>query len=557
MIPANQLTRDRVEQMNEADLRVQVLLPLFKAMGFQGVHETHGGSGEQGKDIVMWKLDELGERVNFGVVVLATRITGRAEGSGSTSAKVQFQVQQCLRSGYHNLLTLEDERMDRCWVVTSKTMKKEARESLSNTLGDLGRLVRFIDGDELWALIERYLKPFLLSGKMVDLHEGLGSASEHYHVIAGLGGPVVTLDLVPKYPGAEQDEPAEITPVFEFPETPEGREAKAAYEAHVKTGAPVHIPPQFVSEITMPDFLKPVLASLGSFGIMMGPNALDHVFFCDVVVEQVGTDAALLTGIELRVPQAGSEQITLTNAHQELPWKFSIVVDFVNKVFHLQSTYNLLGMNVKQQLEAAEFQRALARGGMIKFVRRADEQILVGGPIDTGVFPAPVDAVITCLRKLLLIQRRTGHLFSLPDSISSEEMEEIFSYAQIVEHGYLKGAGAVASLQIPAGRQLARNLLEYLGDPDRAFLINGLEPQTISLLGKEIELGKALVIATGLYLTPEDASRLREAFDSQDNDEAIFHLTVHASPLNEVVIHYERWLSDAERQRLQSLYDFP
>jgi len=555
MIPAQQLTRERIEGMKEAELRKEVLIPLFDAMAFQGVHETHGGSGEQGKDIVMWRQDELGERVNYGVVVLVTRITGRAEGSGSTSSKVQFQVQQCLRSGYHNLLTLEDERMDRCWVVTSNTMKKEARESLSNTLGDLGRLVRFIDGDELWALIERHLRPFLISGKMVDVHEGLGSASEHYHVIAGLGGPVVTLDLVPKYPGAKQDEPAEITPVFKFPETPEGHEAKAAFEAHVKTGAPVHIPPQFVSEIIMPDFLKPVLASLRSFGIMMGPNALDHVYFCDVIVEQVGADAALLSGVELRVPQAGSEQLTLTNSHQKVPWKFTIVVDFVEQVFRLQSSYDLLEMNVKQQLEAAEFQKALAGGGMIKFVRRSDEQILVGGPIDPGVFPSPVDAVITCLRKLLLIQRRTGLLFSMPDSMSSEEIEEVFSCAQIIEHGHLKGS--VASLQIPAGRQLASNLLENLGDPDQAFFLKSQESETISLLGKEIELGKALFIATGLYLTPEEVSRLREALISQDNDEAVFHVTVLAPPLNEVVTYYERWLSDAERQRLRSLYNFP
>jgi len=45
------LTKQHLQNMKEADLRIQVLIPLFKAMGFKDVSHYHGGTGEQGKDI--------------------------------------------------------------------------------------------------------------------------------------------------------------------------------------------------------------------------------------------------------------------------------------------------------------------------------------------------------------------------------------------------------------------------------------------------------------------------------------------------------------------------
>ena len=62
------LTHDTFVKMDEATLRVKVLLPLLRAMKYRDVHEYHGGSGEKGKDIVCWKQDELGCRVNLAIV---------------------------------------------------------------------------------------------------------------------------------------------------------------------------------------------------------------------------------------------------------------------------------------------------------------------------------------------------------------------------------------------------------------------------------------------------------------------------------------------------------
>lgn len=48
-------TQEQIDAMSEAQLREIVLIPLFRAMKFREVTHFHGGTLEQGKDIVMWK----------------------------------------------------------------------------------------------------------------------------------------------------------------------------------------------------------------------------------------------------------------------------------------------------------------------------------------------------------------------------------------------------------------------------------------------------------------------------------------------------------------------
>ena len=58
------LMRSELAALNEAELCLRVLIPLFKAMNFRDVHHYHGGSQEHDKDIVMWESGRLRERAN-------------------------------------------------------------------------------------------------------------------------------------------------------------------------------------------------------------------------------------------------------------------------------------------------------------------------------------------------------------------------------------------------------------------------------------------------------------------------------------------------------------
>lgn len=151
-------TREHISQMNEAHLRTQVLIPLFRAMKFRSVMHYHGGILELGKDIVMWKEGELGERVNYGVVVKAEKISGQASGKGSAN-EVFFQIMQCFNEPFADITSIEEQRVQRCFVVSAKEISKESINAIKGSLrsNNLDKVTTFIDGDKLWGLVQQYL----------------------------------------------------------------------------------------------------------------------------------------------------------------------------------------------------------------------------------------------------------------------------------------------------------------------------------------------------------------------------------------------------------------
>ncbi len=65
--------KDQISKMDEAEFQTKVLIPLFRAMKFRDVTAFGGGNLERGKDIIMWKESDLGQRLNYGVVVKAKK----------------------------------------------------------------------------------------------------------------------------------------------------------------------------------------------------------------------------------------------------------------------------------------------------------------------------------------------------------------------------------------------------------------------------------------------------------------------------------------------------
>jgi hypothetical protein len=109
-------SKEHLQSLNETSLSRDVLIPLFKAMGFKDVTYHHGGSLEQGKDIVMWRSEPPRERVNYAVVVKADRISGNVNSAGA----VLTQIKQSIGAPYINKKTHEEYKISHCIVVTSQ-----------------------------------------------------------------------------------------------------------------------------------------------------------------------------------------------------------------------------------------------------------------------------------------------------------------------------------------------------------------------------------------------------------------------------------------------------
>ena len=225
------LTKDTFQKLNEADLRKKVLIPLLQAMKYRDVYEYHGGAGEQGKDIVCWKPDDLSSRKNLALVVKATKMSGQAQVGKGTAGEVQTQISQCFGASYIDPSSGEDQEVHHVWVVSNKKITKEAVNAIRSALAstNLVRNVSFIGGNQLWELVEKYLAlsmwPFV-----EEVQKHIQEVDSHYEPQVTISGKETSIAIVEKFPGAAEEKPIIINQELLFPTAEDSETFKTSFQ---------------------------------------------------------------------------------------------------------------------------------------------------------------------------------------------------------------------------------------------------------------------------------------------------------------------------------------
>lgn len=541
------LTREQLAEMDEEQLRTQVLIPLFEAMGFRDVYHHHGGSLEQGKDIVMWKPGDIRERVNYGVVVKANKVSGKARGK-SSAAEVRFQIEQCFGTPYLDSVTSEEQRVDRCFVISSKEISKEAISAIRGVFRDnnLDKVTDFISGDKLWKLIETHLPERTVWEKLQQVQKVFDEASPQYRIVAQTKADGVAIALVPKYPGVEQEHPVAFSGRFVFPDTPEGRDMREAFERHLKTGAPVTLTKPYIEAFKLPEFLIPFLDPTGE-GIGMltiGPQYSSHPLLVKVEVECEDGEQATLEHVHLSAVQVGTEEITFANDQQPVPWKFQLLLKAKEKQMHIRYTVDFTGVNVNRVLEALRFQHAMAKGGVFRMEHLDTGFELAQMPITPGALEAPDSRWIELVEKLGFIQCKVHIPLAVPDrDVTIEDVRTIFEMARKLETG--QATLKAEQWTIGVDREIAQRALDTFESIKPLPMRLQIE-ETQEIFGVTIPLGPVFLTCEQAHITQEDLDALRAAIAATGPGETVF---IRFEPFEGCPIQaeYPKWLPSGNR----------
>lgn len=538
------LTRARLQRMKEAELRKEVLIPLFTAMGFRDVRHHHGGLGEQGKDIVMWLEGPFGDREYYAVVVKATAISGQAQGSGS-AGEVFVQVSQALGSKFVDPSDLSERLATKCIVVTAQSIRKEAAVSIRSALGAKAdeRAVRFIDGDELWGLLSRYTPERTVGEHLQLASTVLENASEHHRVIAHLSNGTVQLGVEDKHSRANEVEPLEVKAVFEFPADQAGRTAMAAMESHARRGTPVTIPGEFITTCELPALLKPFVEGPVQW-LALGPAKTTEVFEASVVVRNADGNEARLSGVRFHVVRRGTDEVVVSNQGQNVPWIFEWTLNRVEKRARVRSTFRAQG-NVKREYEVAHFQRCLSLGGALSVSNEETGIQLVSIEVRPGVVPEPAVPWIRFVDALLLLQQRSGVVVSIPSDVPVQDADEIIETAEQIRAGVWQRqfSGAVMRLD-PAD---CPEVLKHL-DPVRSNRIVIVREEAFEVFGVELPLGVVVRAMTHVTMTDECRRRLSSRDPAGEPDIALRPFDERSTE----IVAFTRWLDGRQLDELRT-----
>lgn len=153
-----------LQSLSESDFRGDVLVPLFKGMGFSDVTEYHG-TLEFGKDIVFSEQDRFGERIYYAVVVKHGRIHGTV-GKAGNSSEVLYQAQQALGEPWLDPFNIERHRIDKVIIATSGQITQGAILSIEQRIQ--GQHIRFLEGNKILVFIDNYAPDIWQA--LTDLH---------------------------------------------------------------------------------------------------------------------------------------------------------------------------------------------------------------------------------------------------------------------------------------------------------------------------------------------------------------------------------------------------
>jgi hypothetical protein len=133
----------QMQALNETLFTRDYVLPIFRAR-FRGAYYTHG-TDEFGRDILAWKTDEMGDRVDKGAQIKVGNITGSVRDAQEIidQAKAAFSVPMVDESN------LERE-ISELYVITSGDISTNAQTQIIHGLGNPYKsIVHFWDGQRV------------------------------------------------------------------------------------------------------------------------------------------------------------------------------------------------------------------------------------------------------------------------------------------------------------------------------------------------------------------------------------------------------------------------
>jgi hypothetical protein len=338
------LSKEQMQSMKEDELVERVLMPLLRAMGYNDVFKYHGGSGEQGKDIVCWRPDTLGSRRNLVIIAKAVPLTGQARPGKGTAGEVHGQIQQCFGEPYMDSVTAEDQDVHECWVITNKGSSKEFLRSIKSMISPakLAGNVTFINGDKLWDLYKKHVRD--LGPRIDELQKQLRDLHPDYSAEVTVTADKSVIRLVEKESGSRSNNQLNQEITLILADSPEGQIANQAMEKLVKAGEPVKLPGEAIGKFQLPEVITDMVGGqdIRWQGIELTPLADSSIppLVARVVINADDGDKFVFEQVTFRQIRRGTEQVVFSNEdeYQDVPVRLVLTLDWATQMLTLNLT---------------------------------------------------------------------------------------------------------------------------------------------------------------------------------------------------------------------------
>jgi hypothetical protein len=502
-----------ITSLNENDFRDKVLMPLFKALGYNNVRNNHGPA-ELGKDILMSKKHDFDRTENYAVVVKVGKISGNVEGK-NTFTTIANQVRMALGSKIYNNSTTKEEKINICYIAVNTQLSQNVLMALKASLS------KEFDDDKVKILDYNSMLDYLIlynihPDRMDELFASFNKLKGKEYIDS------ITLNRDGSYAVAlSKNIPKELHEgkfSLQFTNDEEGLSYQKAYQDFLDHGTFVEIPGKYISKWEFPQIFDRFSSGTSSVEkIALGPNSSNKIFYFDIQLQR-GNEHFKLTQLEFKKVASGQKSITFFSDFENTAFTIKMMI---NEDKSLNFTYNLkkdLSNYTVHELKVFyDFISALYRGGTME-IYDSKTKIRMGLlDVKEKAIPEPDKLVYDLYKKAAFIQEKTNcHFFIPEDGFTNHDYKDFTELYRIISVGYRDNLiGTLPFSTEPTEYFNTKKSSDEIQDIDAVMTRH----ESCNILGNTIDLGEVdYIIQKGIFkIVEKSATKIKLTITSTED----------------------------------------
>lgn len=365
--------------------------------------------------------------------------------------------------------------------------------------------------------------------QLAELKNNLEDIDTHYKIVASTDEK---FEIQEKYPGASEEKPLTIS--FSLGD----KESIDEIQRHIDTGEEITISPK---DVRLPEiFTKLFHLNPDEIKVVIGSAKSDKILRVRAIVQADGEDNVVIENIELKKVRGGKKESILSNEHQnhffQVKMIFDLAYDEQPDTYKVDTQLNVSRSqdNIKNQLLMDRFFALTHKGAKLYF-----ENSDTGLPASSIIYIKEKETPdhpkwIPVLKALLEIQSATQIQFSVPKSLSNDEINLILNVAYIIKNGIGKG-------DVKYTMEVDDSIIQDILNKKPSIDFSTYSDDRPVILGKRINLGMSWITCNPV-ISDEEENRLREAI--KKNPKNARHLVKFATTAeNQAISYYFDFLS--------------
>lgn len=333
-----------------------------------------------------------------------------------------------------------------------------------------------------------------------------------------------------------RDKEIEINAKFLFPLTPEGQVKYEALQRAITAGDEIKLEGQYIQEFSLPEWWTRIYGTPDPKEMVVWMKSIpsEETLPTHIEFHSERVDPVQFPYIEFKRVKQGSEEITLTNEHQNTPIKFTLVLSKFTNTHTLTVNSNLVGLDSETALNLINIEKMYAVGGIVTIIfLKTSERHQISIPPESHSPPHP--RVAQFIEDLAIIQKKTGKSLKIPDPhiLTFGQMNEAHELAIILTTG--QQARTVGHIDIDLQKPSLAVFKDSLHQESKLFFRFRYEEIIYDLLSEHFSLGPCITTVRGkLSNSPEELL----SWYKKANDDDYYKIEL-IDP--EIIDEYQKW----------------